>query len=731
MYIFVLKLNIFIKMKIKKALILSFCSLFTILLMAQNKPQLTLEDLIPGGKNYSKYTVSFPKNTQWWGDTPIYVKGDSILTIPLSEKQSSILLISKGILNNGREDNEKIGNVSSVSFPYPEEKIVLILNGEKTSLYDLTKSAEIARYPIPKESSNHDFSKESKAFAYTKDNNLYVLNLKGQESAITNDSDKNIVNGQSVHRNEFGIEKGTFWSPTGNLLAFYRMDESMVTDYPLVDVSARVAQLKNIKYPMAGMKSHHVTVGIYNMSTQNTIFLKTGTPKEKYLTNIAWSPDEKYIYIAELNRGQDTCSLVRYNAATGIQDTTLFTETHPKYVEPQNPVLFLNNDSESFIWQSRKDGYNHLYLYSIDGSLKKQITSGNWEVTDVLGFDNSEKYLYYASTEESPIEKHIYQFDLKSGKHVRLSKEEGVHSAQLSQSGKYIIDRYTSKDNPGKIVITDTKTLKSHTFFTAKNPYKDVTLPEITLGSLKANDNKTDLYYRLIKPTNFDPNKKYPVVVYVYGGPHSQMVNNSWMAQIRGWEIYMAEKGYIAFVLDNRGTSNRGIDFENITHRRLGIVETQDQMSGIEYLKSLPYVDVGRIGVHGWSYGGFMTLNLMLRHPETFKVGVAGGPVTDWKYYEIMYCERYMDSPKENPEGYKESSMVERAGDLEGRLLLIHGDEDPVVVMQHNLMFIKSAIKNGTHPDLFIYPGHGHNMIGRDRVHLHEHITRYFDDFLK
>lgn len=479
------------------------------------------------------------------------------------------------------------------------------------------------------------------------------------------------------------------------------------------------------------MKSHHVTVGVYNPVTQQTVYLKTGTPKEKYLTNIAWSPDEKSIYIAEVNRGQDTCIVKSYDAVTGKLQTTLFTETHPKYVEPENPVLFLKNDPSKFLWQSERDGFNHLYLYDTTGKLLKQITSGKWDVTSILGFDEKSENLFYVSTEASPIEKHIYKLNLKTGKREQLSKEEGVHEGMLSASGKYICDRYTSQNNPGKVTITETKSNKSYVYYSAKDPYRNVQLPEITLGKLKANDNATDLYYRLVKPLNFDPDKKYPVIVYVYGGPHSQMVDNSWMGQVRGWDIYMAEKGYVVFTMDNRGTSNRGIDFENITHRRLGVVETEDQMTGVEYLKSLAYVDAGRIGVHGWSYGGFMTLNLMLRHPETFKVGVAGGPVTDWKYYEVMYGERYMDSPQENQEGYKNSSMVERAGDLKGRLMLIHGDEDPTVVMQQSLQFLHSAIKKGTHPDFFIYPGHGHNMTGHDRVHLHEHITRYFDDFLK
>lgn len=720
-------------MKIIKTLILSVCVSTSILSMAQENKELTLEDLIPGGKTYSKYRVNTPQHVQWYGDIPVYVKGDSLLTIPLSVKEKKVLIIDKETINTAlnKENKTPLKNLSAISFPYTGSKTTMLNNGTEVYLYDLESNQTTGAYSLPKSAVNQDFSTASNTFAYTKDNNLYIMNRAGNEFAITNDSNKNIVNGQAVHRNEFGIHKGTFWSPKGNLLAFYRMDESMVTDYPLVDISTRIAELKDIKYPMAGMKSHHVTVGVHNLSTQKTIFLKTGTPKEKYLTNIAWSPDEKYIYIAELNRGQDTCTLNRYDAISGKFDATLFVETHPKYVEPENPILFLKNNPQSFIWQSKRDGHNHLYQYDITGKLKKQITSGKWDVTEVLGLDESGNHLYYISTEVSPTEKHIYQLDLKNGKRTRLSKEEGVHYATLSPSSKYIIDRYTSQNNPGKIVITETKSNKTSDFFSAKDPYKGITLPEITLGSLKANDGTTDLYYRLIKPTNFDPNKKHPLIVYVYGGPHSQLVDNSWMGQARGWDIYMAQKGYLVFTLDNRGTNNRGRDFENITHRRLGVIETEDQMSGINYLKTLPYVDTNRIGVHGWSYGGFMTLNLMLRHPEIFKVGVAGGPVTDWKYYEIMYGERYMDSPKENPEGYSETSMVERAGDLKGRLMLIHGDEDPTVVMQHSLQFLNSAIKKGTHPDFFIYPGHGHNMIGHDRVHLHEHITRYFEDFLK
>lgn len=694
---------------------------------------LTLEDLIPGGKTYYKYRAEMPRQLTWYGENLVYAKGDSLMIAPYTDKEKPKVLLALADINNSIQidQSQKPGSLNRVQFVSPQSQLLRIVSGGSIYLYDMVTKTVKAEYKSLEKAENRDWAEGTDYMAYTKDNNLYIQDGKGKEIAVTNESNKGVVSGQTVHRNEFGIDKGTFWSPQGDLLAFYRMDETMVTDYPLVDISARVARLKDIKYPMAGMKSHHVTIGIYNPVTNNTVFLNTGTPKEKYLTNVTWSPDGKSVYIAELNRGQDTCVLKSYNAASGKLEVTLFTETHKKYVEPEHGAIFLKSDPSKFLWFSKRDGFNHLYLYDVSGKLIRQITSGSWDVLSVLGFDEKGENLFYLSAEASPIEKHIYKLDLKTGKKIQLSKEEGMHSAMLSASGRYISDVYNSQYNAGKAAITDTKTNKTHIFHSAKDPFRNTKLPEITLGSIKTDDGKTDLYYRLVKPLNFDPNKKYPVVVYVYGGPHSQMVNNSWMAQTRGWEIYMAEKGYIAFSLDNRGTSNRGFDFENITHRQLGVVETKDQMSGVAYLKSLPYVDADRIGVHGWSFGGFMTMNLMLRHSDVFKVGVAGGPVTDWKYYEIMYGERYMDSPQENPEGYKETSMVNRASDLKGRLLIIHGDEDPTVVMQHSLQFIKSAIGKGTHPDFFVYPGHGHNMIGRDRVHLHEHITRYFDDFLK
>jgi dipeptidyl-peptidase-4 len=483
---------------------------------------------------------------------------------------------------------------------------------------------------------------------------------------------------------------------------------------------------------MAGTASHKVKVGVYDIATGKTIYLQAGDPTDRYFSNIAWSPCGGYLYMMEHPREQNRAELVRYHALTGAKDAVLITEEHEKYVEPQHPIAFLPWDDTKFIYHSQKDGFNHLYLYNIEGQELAQLTKGEWLVQELVGFHKKRKEVILVTTEVSPLQSNLYAVSVKDGKRRVLGNSEGVHSVELSASADWMIDRYSAPQTPRRIELVSVKDGKTkNILLDAPNPWKGFDAPEITVGTLKAADGVTDLYYRLVKPVGFDPTKKYPAVIYVYGGPHAQMIQNSWNYAVRGWDIYMAQKGYVVFTVDNRGSSNRGLVFENCTFRQLGVEEMKDQLRGVEFLKSQPYVDADRLGVHGWSFGGFMTSNLMLTYPDVFKVGVAGGPVTDWKYYEVMYGERYMDTPQSNPEGYKNSSLLEKAGNLKGRLLVIHGGNDPVCVPQMTYSFMKACIDKGTHPDLFIYPGHGHNMTGRDRVHLHEHITRYFEDFLK
>lgn len=741
---------------------------------AQEKKTFTLNDVIPGGDNYFNLVPKSMPGLQWWGDICVRTDIENIKKIDTKSGKESILVTLEEVneaLKNGKMPYKLTGHIKplrtlmAASLPWGDRNVITFTQyddrtpGQKYMIwYDFSKKKIVNLFNLQGEGpTNFDFCKENGDMAYTIGNDLYVAH-EGDFSSMVNpkvtgnqQQEKDVVYGQAVHRNEFGIMKGTFWSPKGTYLAFYRMDQSMVTDYPQVNTTARIAELVPDKYPMAGMTSHKVTVGIYNVKDGKTIYLQAGDPTDRYFTNISWGPDEKSVFVIELNRDQNHAQLVQYDAVSGQKIGVLYEEKHTRYVEPQHPLIFLPWDDSQFIYQTQRDGFNHLYLMDTKTKLKGEwktgkdsedqyceylkaipLTEGNWLVQDVLGFNTSRKEIIIASTEISPLQTNIFSLNVKNGKRTLIGMEDGTHQAKLSASGTYLIDYFTSNNVPREISILPTTGKKGTTLFTATDPLKEnYNLPEITVGTIKAADGETDLYYRLIKPVNFDPNKKYPAIIYVYGGPHAQMIHNTRFYDARGWDLYMAQQGYVMLTVDNRGSDNRGIKFENCTFRHLGTEEMKDQVQGAKFLQSLPYVDADKIGVHGWSFGGFMTTNLMLTYPDIFKVGVAGGPVIDWQFYEVMYGERYMDTPQANLEGYKESNLRLKAGNLKGRLEVIIGGMDPTCVPQHSISFLRACIDAGTHPDFFIYPEDGHNMMGRDRVHLHEHITRYFLDHLK
>ena len=550
----------------------------------------------------------------------------------------------------------------------------------------------------------------------------------------------NVVLGESVHRNEFGINGGLFWSPKASRLAFYRMDQSMVEDYPIVNTKAREAEVRNIKYPMAGMKSHEVTVGVWDSASQKLVYLNTARDtsvheREMYLTNIAWSPDEKYVYIAKVNREQNHMWLEQYNAESGDFVKVLFEESNPRYVEPCEPMIFTPK-GDQFLWYSMRDGYKHLYLYNMDGTLVKQVTKGEYEVEGFIQFDKKGENIFIYANKDNLAGRDAYRVNLKKGTMECMTMTEnglhGTHSVVVNEAGTMWVDMWSSVNVPMRADLRDWKHKNPiKTFFEAENPMKDYAMPGVKLGTIKAADGKTDLYYRLITPPNMEKGRKYPTLVYVYGGPHSQLVTDSWLGGGNLYFMYLAQQGYVVFTLDNRGTDNRGFEFESCTHRHLGEIEMADQMEGVKFLKSLAFVDQQRMGVEGWSFGGFMTITMKLAHPEVFKVGCAGGPVIDWKWYEIMYGERYMDTPQENPEGYENNCLLNKAKNLEGRLLVIHGAEDNTVVWQHSLEFIERCINNYKQVDYFVYPHHEHNVLGRERLHLYKKMFDYYETFLK
>ena len=567
---------------------------------------------------------------------------------------------------------------------------------------------------------------------FAREHNNYVQSSVGSQPVrVTADGCRQIVYGEAVHRNEFGIETGIFPSPDKTAFAFYRMDQSMVTDYPQVNTFTRIASCEPDAYPMAGMKSHKVTVGVYDIAAGTTVWLDLGDVTDRYFTNITWSPDGKAIYLFELNRDQTDTSLDVYSAETGKKLRTLYTEHSDKYVEPLHPVSFLPWDSDKFLLWSDRDGFRHLYLMDTRGRMLKQVTKGPFVVRDLVGFCPKTKSVIIATNELNPLQSNLFSVRISDCRRTLLDNGIGLHSGKLSADGTMLLDTYSAPDVPRAYDIINTVSRKRTEHFRSPDPWAGYAVPAYRTGTLKAADGVTDLYYRMVLPPDFDASKRYPAVVYVYGGPHAHLVDASWHWASRSWETYMAQKGYVVFVLDSRGSEHRGRDFEQATFRNLGVCEMEDQMCGVAFLKSLSYIDSSRLGVHGWSFGGFMAISLMTTYPDVFKVGVAGGPVIDWKWYEVMYGERYMDTPEQNPDGYARTSLLAKAGNLKGRLQIIIGMNDPTVVPQHALQFLDACIKSGTQPDFFVYPGEGHNMRGHASVHLHERITRYFEDYLK
>ncbi len=711
-----------------KSLSLLTLLFLTLPLMAQE--DFTLEDLNFGGTNYRRY-VPTNKLLTWWGEELIYVSADTCYVVDKGTCAETPLL-TRAALNDALGAAE-ISTLEGITFPYPSQPLAYLATDKRQLLYDFA-AARVVWTSACAGATHRDWHAASRNTAMVRDHQLVVVDSTGDERQLTSDGSSDIVYGQSVHRDEFGITKGTFWSPSGSKLAFYRMDQSMVAAYPQVDLALAeggIAGAAPDRYPMAGATSHVVTIGVYDMTTQQITYLQTADPVDRYFTNLAWSPDERTIYLFELPRAQNDCRLMAYDSTSGACLREVYRETDDKYVEPLHPIVFLPWDDEKFILQSQKDGYNHLYLYDVNGHELAQLTSGAWVVMALMGFDAQRKTIIYASNEASSLQRNVWTVSVASGKRTLIGSGDGWHNALLSAAGTFLADNYSAPTTPRKIDIVNTRNGKTVNYLTAADPWEGHHQPLFSAGTLLAADDSTLLNYRLVLPHDFDPARRYPAVVYVYGGPHAHCVDASWHYGSRAWETYMSQRGYILFILDNRGSDNRGKAFEQVTFHHLGQEEMSDQLRGVAFLKSLPYVDGDRLGVHGWSYGGFMTISLMTHYPDIFKVGVAGGPVIDWRYYEVMYGERYMGTPQTNADGYAQTSLLPRAKDLRGHLQIIIGSNDKTVVPQQTLAFLAACVAADVQPDFFVYPSEPHNMRGHASVHLHERITNYFDEYLK
>lgn len=736
---------------------------------AQEGRALGLDDLLPGGLRRVRCIPRDLAGAQWWGDClvlsgdePFFqkdaaVSAESAAAFPenrsrFSDGGEALLALDAASgrrerLFSFRELNDfltsqglnRVYSLGRLSFPLPGERIVQVqLPGQGYARIDFGRWALVRKIMLPRGASCIDPGPGLQAVAYTVGGNLFLSTAAGSR-AVTREPE-GVVCGQKANREEWGTAKGTFWSPDGQRLAFYRIDERRVEPSALIGAEAPWAETGTVRYPMAGTENPLVSVGIYDLGTQTVRYLQTADPSDRYFTNISWNPDSQKLYLIELNRDQNRAELCRYDALSGQREAVLWAEENARYVQPLHPVAFVPWMEGAYLCLSQRDGFSHFYLGRAAGGPLQQLTRGAWVDGGLLGFDEEARELVFTGNEASPLQNHVYRLRLeeRDGRVVAGSPRRccpyggGWQEGCLSPSGRFLLSTWQSPDKPREVDLLDCRPPgRSLHLLSAPDPCSGCRMPSVEVGTLPAADGRTPLFYRLLKPADFDAARRYPAIVYVYGGPGIRLISDRWQHEARGWDLFMANRGYLLFTLDGRGSSGRGFEFESCTFRRLGVEEGRDQMCGVEFLKSLPYVDAGRIGVHGWSYGGHMAASLMLRHPGVFRAGVAGGAVTDWRYYETMYGERYMDSPQQNPEGYAGCDLKPLAGRLQGRLLLIHGGQDSVVLPRHALSFLQAAVEAGAQPDFFLYPGHGHNILGHDRVHLYEKITSYFDEHLK
>ncbi len=716
----------------KNPLIKTFTIAFLFLpaILFGQKNNLTLEEAVR--QQFGKFYPEHLEELQWIPNTEKYVyqKNDTLFVGEANNKKRGIFITKEAINNTG-----KIALTSLPSFHWTTDNAAwFLVDGKYYQIEFKNLNIQLVN-ETPDGAENTEYMPVTGNIAYTKANNVFIK-TKTEIIQVTHDP-ISIVNGQSISRNEYGISKGLFWSPDGNALAYYTKDESDVWDYPLTDYNSLPAKVKNIKYPMSGNLSEKVSLNVYRtpkvdqmkVAKANTALDITDVTGKKndqfYITNIAWTPDSREILVAWLNRATNYMRLLKFDAANGKLVKELFAEKDEKWLEPDQAPIFLSKNPTQFLWRSYQTstGYHNYLHYDLDGKLLGEFATP-YEQLNTLTMDESQVFIFCAT--QDAMNHTLIKGDFKTHKVQEISLGKGQHEILISSNGKYVLDQFNELQIPNRVEIKTTEGKVVKTLLNADDPLKNHQIGNIELGKIVGHDG-TSLNYRLIKPTAFDPSKKYPVLVYVYNGPHVQLVNNGYLAGGSLWMNYFAEKGYLVFTIDGRGSANRGKKFEQAIHRHLGNAEMEDQLAGVEWLRKQPYVDEGKMAIHGWSFGGFMTTSLMLRQPGVFKCGVAGGPVLDWSLYEVMYTERYMDTPQENPDGYKENNLSNYVKNLSGPLLMIHGTDDDVVVMQHNMRFLKTCITNNIPVDFFAYPGHAHNVRGKDRVHLMHKILDYVE----
>jgi dipeptidyl-peptidase 4 len=609
---------------------------------------------------------------------------------------------------------------------------IVFISGANLIWYDLrtqsSKQLLISNKPVE----DPKISPDSRWVSFIREHNLWVVSIEsGKETQVTRGGSEDFLEGELdwVYPEELDIHTAYWWSPDSQRLAFLEMDERQVTKYPIVDYLSYTGETHTMRYPKAGDANPMVRVGIVGTTGGKISWVETGKDTDIYIARVDWLPDSQRLAIQLINRAQNRLDLMLANAETGAA-LAIHTEMDRYWVNVTDDLYFFR-DGKRFLWSSERGGFRHLYLYDIGGNEVEQLTSGNWEVMGVEEVDEARGYIYFTSTEKSPIERHLYRISLADKKITRLTKQDGTHTIQMSPDASAYVDTYSNSMTPPRqnlyhadgrpIAPINTNEVAELAEYHL-SPVEFLTLPGADGTRLNA---------LMIKPPDFDPSRKYPVIVNLYGGPHAQLVRNAWGGPNFLWHEMMAQKGFIIFTVDNRGMAGRGHNFEIPIYHRFGVVELADQLAGVKYLKSLPYVDGARIGIWGWSYGGYMTVTAMFRAPGVFKAGFAGAPVTDWRQYDTIYTERYMGQPQENPDGYKDSSPVNHAGQLQGKLLIAHGSSDDNVHFANTVELVEKLIQADKYAEITIYPGRGHPISDPPaRIQLFQRVTRFFLDNL-
>ncbi len=563
--------------------------------------------------------------------------------------------------------------------------------------------------------------------AYVKDHNLHVVGADGEPKRITKDGSPDIVYGGAAHRAEFGIRQGLFWSPDGQFLAFYRDDQRPIDVYPYQDPLQTPPRPRHGRYPMAGREDSAVTVGIYNVDEEEVEWLQHDDTNNLYWTNVTFSHDSKEVFVALVARAQDRMELARFSATNGRRAATLFEEKDAEWVEPEHGPRSLPDGR--FLWWSPRDGHRHLYLYDRDAHTTLQVTRGAFDVQELLDVDAGQGLLWFTASGEDPRQKHLFTAKLDGTEVRQVTRERGSHQCELSPDHSFAFAAWSSVETPPQQRFVELASGEIELLPAPALPLLEYELPHSRMFQVKAEDDSV-LYGNVLLPREVADGEKLPVLLYVYGGPHLQQVTDSWLGSASLWLHALANHGYVVCRLDNRGTPHRGIAFEQAIHRRMGTIEVKDQLRAVEWLTQQPFADATRIGVHGWSYGGYMTLRLLGLMPGTFRCGISGAPVTDWAMYETGYTERYMDAPGENPDGYQQSSCIPLAEKIDARLLIVHGTDDRTVMWSHSLQFVDRCIEVGKQIDYMPYPNQTHRLVGPDRVHFQQLLKAHLDRWL-